>query len=118
MVRSRGIVASAIEIAIDGAINLWLVPAVAIATLAILARRRDAPSMRASRLALFALAVGGAMPLLYTTRRIAIMSSRQGTEPSWLVGAWVMSAGLLLCAAWSARVGTSKRLRRASGGPG
>ncbi|MGB5812716.1 MAG: hypothetical protein WBG86_19435 [Polyangiales bacterium] len=115
MVRSRGLVASALEIAIDGAHNLWLVPAAAIAILLILARRTEASAMRAARLGFFLLAVGASMPLVYTTRRIAIMSAGQDAEVSWRAGLGWMIAGLLVCAVSSFRLGVPRENRRSSG---
>ena len=46
----RAVPASALEVAIDGAANLWFTPGAAIALLWILWRRRSRYTMRAARL--------------------------------------------------------------------
>ena len=104
-VRASDIVASALQVAIDGAINLWLVPGAALVVLWVLWQRRDAFSMRAARLAVFALAVAGALPLMYTGRRIALMAEVQSTQVTWLWGHWVMAIGLAVIALGSRRLG-------------
>ena len=104
-VRSSEIVASALEVAVDGAANLWLTPGAAILLLWILWRRRDAESMRAARVAVFALAAAGALPLVYTCRRVALMADAQGTDLAWLLGLWVMASGLAVAAVGSRALG-------------
>lgn len=107
LVESRGVVASALEVAIDGAANLWLTPGAAIGQLWILWSRRAAASMRAARGAILGLAIGGGLPLLYTTRRISMMADAYSADAQWLAGLFVMVAGLLLAGLWSRRLGDS-----------
>jgi hypothetical protein len=97
--------ASALEVAIDGAGNLWFTPGAAVALLWILWRRRRRSAMRAARVAVFGLAVGGGLPLIYTTRRIGLMADAQAAQVEWLWGLWVMVAGLLVVAFSSRRFG-------------
>jgi hypothetical protein len=104
-VRSSEVVASALEVAIDGATNLWLTPGAALLLLWILWQRRDADSMRAARVAVFALAVAGSLPLVYTCRRVALMADAQATELTWLYGLWLMGSGLALAALGSRGLG-------------
>lgn len=104
-VRSSEIVASGLEVAIDGAANLWLAPGAAILLLWILWQRRDAESMRAARVAVFALAAAGALPLLYTCRRVALMADAQGSDLAWLFGLWLMASGLAVAALGSRGLG-------------
>lgn len=104
-VESRGVVASALEVAIDGAVNLWLTPGAAIAQFLILSSRRSGATMRAARGAVFGLAIGGGLPLIYTTRRIATMASLDSVDVHWLLGLWIMVGGLLLTGLSSRRLG-------------
>ncbi len=106
LVRVSGIVASALQVAIDGAVNLWLVPGAALVVLWVLWQRRDAQSMRAARLAVFALAVAGSMPLFYTRRRVALMAEIQAADVTWLWGFSMMAVGLAVIAFGSARLGS------------
>ena len=105
LVESRGVVASALEVAIDGAANLWLTPGAAIVQLWILWSRRAGPPMRAVRGAVFGLAVGGGLPLIYTTRRIATMAGVYSADVRWLAGLFVMIGGLVLVGLSSRRLG-------------
>jgi len=104
-VHNYTLAASALEVAIDGAGNLWFTPGSAIALLWILWRRRSGSAMRAARVAVFGLAAGGGLPLIYTTRRIGLMADVQAAEVEWLWGLWVMVAGLLVVAFSSRRFG-------------
>jgi hypothetical protein len=101
------IAASALEVAIDGAANLWLTPGAAVAVLWILWRRRSRISMRAARLAVFGLAAGGALPLIYTTRRIGLVADAYAADVQWSWGLWLMVAGLLMAALGARRIGAS-----------
>jgi hypothetical protein len=101
-VQNYTVAASALEVAIDGAGNLWFTPGAALALLWILWRRRDGSAMRAARVAVFGLAVGGGLPLIYTTLRIGLMADVQAAQVEWLWGLWLMVAGLLV-AAFSSR---------------
>jgi len=97
--------ASALEVAIDGADNLWLTPGAAIAVLWILWRRRSRHAMRAARLAVLGLAAGGALPLIYTTGRIGLVAETYTADVEWLWGLWLMAAGLVLAAVGSRWMG-------------
>jgi hypothetical protein len=103
--RSRGVTASALEIAVDGAANLWFAPGSAIAMLWIAWRRRTRRCMRAARAAVFGLASSGGLPLLYTTHRVSLMSAAADASIDWLWGLWLMAAGLLVCAIGALRFG-------------
>jgi hypothetical protein len=63
--------------------------------------------MQAARLAVLGLATGGALPLLYTTRRIGLVAEAYTTDVEWLWGLWLMAAGLLLAAVGSPWMGAS-----------
>jgi hypothetical protein len=108
-VRARGIAASALEVAIEGAYNLWLIPGAACGVLAVLWARRTATAMRAARLAAVGLALAGALPLVYTVRRIELVAGWSGTEVHWLSGLGVMLAGLVFTALLGVRLGGSAR---------
>ncbi len=108
-VRARGIDASALEVAIDGAHNLWLTPAAALACLWVLWVRRSGPAMRGARLAVLGLALAGALPLVYTTRRIGLVAAAYSTEVQWLWGLGVMAAGLVTIALGGTRLGGTVR---------
>ena len=110
-VSTRHLVASALEVAIDGAGNLWLTPGAAVALLWILWRRRSRHAMRAARAAVLGLAVGGGLPLIYTTRRIGLAAGGHATDVEWQWGLWLMSAGLLLAAFRSRRLGAAAAVR-------
>ena len=111
LVESRGLLASALVVAIDGASNLWLTPGAALAQLWILWSRRDAGSMRRARVAVLGLALGGALPLMYTTWRIAAMADAALADAGFRTGLWVMVAGLGLCASSSVFLGRTRRAR-------
>jgi hypothetical protein len=97
-VRSSSLVASALEVAIDGAGNLWLTPGAALVVLAVLWRRRSRQAMSSARGAIFGLSVGGALPLIYTSRRIVLVAESQGGTVDWLAGLWLMALGLAIAA--------------------
>jgi hypothetical protein len=109
LVRTSSTEASALEVAIDGAHNLWLAPGAAIGMLAVLWFRRDRESMWSARLAVLGLAIAGALPISYTTYRIARMADASQTEVEWLAGAAVMSLGLVVAALGSFRFGRPRR---------
>ncbi len=107
-VRSLELEASALEVAIDGAVNLWFTPGAAIVLLWILWQRRSRDTMRAARAAVLGLALGGLLPIIYTCRRIGLMAEFDGATVDWLVGLWLMLAGLLVIAVGSRRLGSSR----------
>lgn len=107
-VRSLELEASALEVAIDGAVNLWFTPAAAIVLLWILWQRRSRDAMRAARAAVLGLALGGLLPLIYTCRRIGLVAEVHGATVDWLAGLWLMLAGLLVTALGSRRLGSSR----------
>jgi hypothetical protein len=111
-VRSSSLVASALEVAIDGAGNLWLTPGAALALLWILWNRRTAEAMSRARGAVLGLSLGGALPLMYTCRRITLMAEAEGVTVEWLPGLWLMAVGLLLAALGSAGFGRARRAAR------
>lgn len=104
-VRSGPIGASALEVAIDGANNLWLAAGAAIAVLGILWRRRDRAGLRAARAAVLGLALGGVLPLFYTARRIELMAAAQLTDVEWRWGAWLLLVALAITALGSLFLG-------------
>ncbi len=97
--------ASALEVAIAGAVNLWLTLGAALGILSILWSRRSGTAMRAARGAVFGLAVGGALPLIYTSRRIGLIALTQKMDVEWSWGLWLMLAGLFLAAIAARRIG-------------
>jgi hypothetical protein len=112
-VSARAVSASALEVAIDGAGNLWLTPGAALALVWILWRRRSRDTMRTARFAVLGLALGGALPLIYTTRRIGLVADAYTADVEWLWGLWLMVAGLLVAALGSRRIGRWRARRRA-----
>jgi hypothetical protein len=102
---ARGVEASALEVAIDGATNLWLTPIAAVVMLWVLWMRRTRQGMRAARLAVLGLAVAGALPLIYTCRRIGLVADAYTTDVQWLWGLGIMAAGLVAAALGSMRLG-------------
>jgi hypothetical protein len=96
--RSRGFHASALEIALDGAHNLWLTPIAASLLLWILWSRRSRTQLRAARFAVFGLALGGVLPLLYTSWRIELVAGVQDASVAWGWGRLAVIAGLVLAA--------------------
>jgi len=104
-VAAAEISASALEVAIDGADNLWLTPGAALAILWVVWRRPTRSALRAARAAVFGLAVGGSVPLFYTTRRIALVADGLAAIVEWHWGLWLMLAGLLLVALGAPRLG-------------
>lgn len=109
-VGSRGTEASGLEVAIEGAHNLWLTPGAALGVFWVLWARRSRTAMRAARLAVLGLAVAGALPLVYTSRRIGLVAEAYAAEVEWLWGFAVMALGLGVAALASARLGGSNRL--------
>jgi len=107
-VRSSELEASALEVAVDGAGNLWFAPGAAIVVLWILWQRRSRETMRTARVAMLGLALGGLLPLIYTCRRIGLMADAHGATVDWLGGLWIMIAGLLVSALGSRRFGSSR----------
>jgi hypothetical protein len=79
----------------------------AVALLWILWRRRSRRAMRAACAAVLGLAVGGALPLIYTTRRIGLVAEAHTAQVEWQSGLWLMAAGLLLAAFGSRRMGVA-----------
>lgn len=112
---ARAVTASALEVALDGAGNLWLTPASAIAIMWILWRRRSRYTMRAARLAVLGLALGGALPLAYTTRRIGLVAEAYTADVDWQWGLWLMLTGLLVAAIGSRWMGASALTTERSG---
>lgn len=104
-VRTSTLEASALQVAIDGALNLWLTPLAALATFAVLWVRRERESMWSARLAVLGLAVAGILPILYTARRITLMAGTSRTEVEWLAGGLVMVVGLVVVGLGSTRFG-------------
>lgn len=108
--RSRAVTASALEVAIDGAVNLWFAPGAAIAMLWIAWRRRARQRMQVARAAIFGLALSGGLPLVYTTHRVRIVSAADGASVCFLWGLWLMTAGLVISALGAPRFGGRRRV--------
>lgn len=108
-VRTRLLEASALEVAIDGAHNLWLAPGAAVATLAVLWVRRERAAMWSARLAVSGLALAGLLPIFYTARRVAAMADAAQTDVRWSAGGIVMVLGLLVIVVGSFRLGLPRR---------
>ncbi len=104
--------ASALEVAVDGAHNLWLVPGAAVSMLGVLWFRRGRLSMHAARLAVLGLALAGSLPLFYTARRIAVTASATQTEIDWRFGGPLILIGLALGAVGSVRLGVVRFAER------
>jgi len=81
--------------------------------LLILWRRRTRPAMSDARAAVFGLALGGVLPLLYTGRRIGMLAESFSKDLEWQWGLWLMIAGFVAAAFGSFRLGGT-RLRRES----
>lgn len=106
--RSSEADASALFMAIDGAKNLWLIPCAALAQLWILWSRRSKALLRTARAAVFGLAVGGTLPLVYTTWRITRVAEGTGDAVAWSWGLWLMLVGFVLSAVTAWRLGGSR----------
>jgi hypothetical protein len=107
--RAADVRASALEVAIDGAHNLWLTPVAALLMLWVLWARRTRQAMRAARLAVLGLALAGALPLVYTSRRIGLVADASSAELQWQWGFGVIVAGLVVAALGSVRLGGRPR---------
>jgi hypothetical protein len=104
-VSAHGVVASALEVAIDGAHNLWLTPGAALGILWVLWIRRTRRALREARVAVLGLSVAAVLPLVYTGRRIVVATEGHGTDVDWRWGVAVMVLGLVLAALGSIRLG-------------
>ena len=107
--RSSETEASALLMAIEGAKNLWLVPCAALAQLWILWSRRSRALLRTARAAVFGLAVGGTLPLGYTTWRITRVAEATGDAVAWSWGLWLMFVGFAVSAVTAWRLGGTRR---------
>jgi hypothetical protein len=108
-VRAESIEASALQVAVDGARNLWLTPGAALVMLGVLWVRRKVTAMRSARLAVLGLSFAGALPLLYSARRISIMAEARQTDVDWLLGCVVMVTGLAVAGFGSFGFGARRR---------
>ena len=63
--------------------------------------------MRAARAAVLGLAAGGALPLIYTTRRIGLVAESLAADVEWQSGLWLMAAGLVIAAFGSRQLGSA-----------
>ena len=108
-VRARSLEASALEVAIDGAHNLWFTPGAALAALAVLWLRRERGAMRSARVAVLGLAAAGLLPVFYTARRVTRMAEAVAADVDWLAGGAVMVLGLLVTGFGSFRLGLAGR---------
>lgn len=104
-VSANGVVASALEVAIDGAHNLWLTPGAALGILWVLWVRPTRKALREARAAVLGLSVAAVLPLVYTGRRIVVATQAHGTDFEWRWGLTVMVLGLVLAALGSIRLG-------------
>lgn len=100
--------ASALEVSVEAAKNLWLTPLAALAQLAILWQRRTALRMHAARFAVAGLSVGGVLPLFYTTWRVRTVAAAAGQAVDWLSGLWLMSFGFALAAFGARQLGRQR----------
>jgi hypothetical protein len=64
--------------------------------------------MRGARLAVLGLALAGALPLVYTSRRIGLVAEVYAAEVEWRWGLAAMAAGLVVAALSSAGLGASR----------
>jgi hypothetical protein len=104
-VSAPGVDASALEVAIDGAYNLWLTPGAALVILFMLSVRRSRRALREARMAVLGLALAAALPLVYTARRIDVAAETYGSDVEWRWGLAVMVVGLVVTALGSVRLG-------------
>lgn len=108
------IVATGLEVASGNAMNLWVVPALAVTLSSIVMRRRTPAAMRGARLALPALALVAAVSVGYTLYRVNgganLIEQRfgQGVDITALFGPFVVLGGALLAALGGLRLGTTK----------
>lgn len=93
------------------ALNLWLVPAVALALVGIVLRRRTPSSMRSARLAVAGLCVLGGASLAFTLHRVqtgvAHVERAYGrdVEIALLAGFWVCAGALVIGLVGAVRFG-------------
>ncbi len=107
-------VASAFDLAITQATNLWMIPSVALGLLALLGRRRTLVHMRQARLALMAIALIGGASLIYSFAQIARatreIAERTGyvvdVSPLW--GAYLISLGVAVASIGGGLLGRSR----------
>ncbi len=113
--------ASGFAIATHQAANLWMVPAIAVTAVAILLRRRSPWEMRASRVAIPALAIVALTSIGYTLYQIwrgaSDVAERVGVETSVSIGegAVTMAVAAVLMVASSLRLGVMPVDRVAGG---
>lgn len=97
------------------ALNLWLVPAVAVALLGIVIRRRTLAAMRSARLAVAGLAALGGASLAFTLRRVrggvdhVQQAYGREVEIALLPGFWICALGLGLAVWASVRFGRARQ---------
>ena len=108
-VRAGELDASALEVAVDGAHNLWFTPGAALAVFWVLWARRGRRLMRDARVAVAGLALIGGLPLIYTSRRIALVAGAHAPGLEWRWGFVVMVTGLVVAGLASTRLGAVGR---------
>lgn len=111
---SRGITASGYGLASDRALNLWVIPAVALTYVSVLLRRRTPRQMRGSRIAVPVLALLVAGSLGYTLLRIHRATELAGMELTVRWGIVPLAAGVVLGLAAGLRFGKRHWLGRRS----
>jgi hypothetical protein len=100
-----------LQVALEVAPNLWMVPAVAFALFSILVRRRTPKAMRGARLVVPALGLIALASAGYTFASIHAGAGQDAVRvaPSW--GAFVMAAGGVASLLGGARLGIPPRQR-------
>ncbi len=110
-------VATGFDAASTVAMNLWVLPLVAITMVSIVTRRRTPAAMRGVRLAIPALGVMGGTSLAYTIWRVSEGAERimqmygQEVEVELRFGIWVAAAGVLLALVGGLRLGSMPKAK-------
>lgn len=104
--------ASALEAALDAAINLWFVPGVVMVQFWVLAVRRTAQAVRRAWPALALVPVIGMLSLAYSLWHITRSAGAMGHDVTLLWGGWLMLIGLFLAMFGGLRMGFHGTPRR------
>ena len=105
---------SGFKLAATVALNFWMVPALSVAVVSVLVRRRTLVAMRSARLAVLVLVLGVGASLSFTLYRMITsverLSERLGVaqELSILAGPYVIGAGVAIALVGAWRLGHAK----------
>lgn len=107
VIDTQPVTASGYQLAADRALNLWIIPAAALALISTLMRRRTPRQMRGSRLAIPALGIFVACSLGYTLWRVHRAAAAIGVHVTVRSGVVVMGLGAVLAVVAGLRFGVT-----------